>query len=125
MTRRLRVDVTGYFYHILNRANAKQILFKTAKDYILLEDILTEAVTKFQVRLLAYCIMPNHFHFVLYCDKDEEVQKFMQWLTVTHTQRLHTKNNTVGYGHIYQGRYKSFIVETDSYLNTLIRYLGV
>jgi len=115
--------VAGYFYHVLNRANAKQKIFKSPKDYQFFECILEKAVKKFEVQLIAYCVMPNHFHFVLYCDKDGEVQKFMQWLTVTHTQRLHSRDNTIGYGHIYQGRYKSFVVETDTYLNTLIRYV--
>lgn len=123
MARRPRVDVEGYFYHVLNRANAKQIIFKSQKDYQFFESTLTEAIEKFQVRLIAYCIMPNHFHLVLYCDKDGEIQKCMQWLTVTHTQRLHVRNSTIGHGHIYQGRYKSFVVETDVYLNILLKYV--
>jgi putative transposase len=67
--------------------------------------------------------MPNHFHFVLYPQTDGEVKVFMHWLTLTHTQRWHSKNRTIGYGHVYQGRYKSFIVEKDSYLWMLIAYV--
>ena len=67
--------------------------------------------------------MPNHFHLVLYPEIDGEIKKFMHWLTLTHTQRYHAKNKTIGYGHLYQGRYKSFIVEEDPHLWTLLAYV--
>ena len=63
------------------------------------------------MRIFAYCLMPNHFYLVLSLGKDGELQKFMQWVTLTHTQRWHVKNNTVGTGHLYQGRYKSFLID--------------
>lgn len=75
------------------------------------------------MRILAYCLMPNHFHLVLFPYRDGDLQKFMQWVTLTHTQRWHTKNNTVGTGHLYQGRYKSFGIEEDDHLLTVIRYV--
>jgi len=56
--------------------------------------------------ILAYCIRPNHFHLVLHPEKDGDLQKFVQWLTLTHTQRWHAQNKTIGSGHLYQGQYK-------------------
>lgn len=123
MGRAPRIDIANHYYHILNRANGRLKIFHKDKDYILFENILFNAVEKFQIRLVAYCIMPNHFHLVVYPKKDGEIQKFMQWITLTHTQRLHSINKTIGYGHIYQGRYKSFVVSSDEYLNTLLVYV--
>lgn len=67
--------------------------------------------------------MPNHFHLALYPKTDGELQKFMGWLTKTHTQRWHVSHKTTGHGPLYQGRYKSFIVDTDEYYLTLMKYI--
>lgn len=75
------------------------------------------------MRLIAYVLMPNHWHLLLYPRRDGDVSAFMQWLTLTHTQQQHAKNKTIGYGHLYQGRYKSFLVEKDSYFLTLMKYI--
>ena len=123
MGRPERTDAGGYVYHILNRANARATIFNSDKSYQDFEEILFEAVEKFGMRLIAYVIMPNHFHFVLYPETEGEIKKFMHWLTLTHTQRWHVKTGTTGYGHVYQGRYKSFLVEADSYLWTLLAYV--
>lgn len=67
--------------------------------------------------------MPNHWHLVLYPKNDGDLQKFMGWLSMTHTQRWHSQYKTIGKGHLYQGRYKSFIIQTDKYLLQLLRYV--
>jgi len=123
MPRINRVDVGGEVYHVLNRANARVQIFDNDKDYKQFEDILEEAVERFNMNLLAYCIMPNHWHLVLYPKTDGEMQSFMSWLTNTHTRRWHVSKDTVGQGHLYQGRYKSFICEKDQYLLILLRYV--
>lgn len=123
MPRLPRVDVGGEVYHVINRANARLPIFFKEDDYKLFESILEEAQFKFGVGILAYCLMPNHFHLVLHPYKDGDLQKFMQWLTLTHTQRWHTINRTVGTGHLYQGRYKSFLIQGDKHLLTVIRYV--
>jgi len=123
MGRAPRVDFKDYFYHIINRANARQKIFDSKEDYQLFEKILEDAVEKYDMRIVSYCIMPNHFHLVLYPKHNGDIQLFMQWITLTHTQRIHAKNKTAGYGHIYQGRYKSFLVNSDNYLNILLRYV--
>lgn len=123
MARLPRVDVGNNLYHVINRANARLQVFFKEQDYELFRDVLTEAVNRFDMRLLAYCLMPNHFHLVLYSRNDRDVQKFMQWLTLTHTQRWHIQNRTIGTGHLYQGRYKSFLIEKDNHLLSVIRYV--
>lgn len=123
MGRAIRTDIGGYLYHVLNRANARTTIFHSDKDYFDFEKTLFTAVEKYNMRLVAYCLMPNHFHLVLYPERDGQVRAFMQWLTLTHTQRWHAKTKTIGYGHLYQGRYKSFIVENDPHLWTLLAYV--
>ena len=75
------------------------------------------------MRIYSYQIMLNHWHFCLSPKNDGDLSKFMQWLTLTHTQRLRAHNHSTGYGHIYQGRYKSFIVQKDNYFLQLCRYI--
>jgi putative transposase len=123
MPRLPRVDVGNEIYHVINRANARLPIFFEEEDFKLFESILEEAKQKYEMRILAYCLMPNHFHLVLQPYNDGDLQKFMQWVTLTHTQRWHTKNKTIGTGHLYQGRYKSFMIEGDSHLLTVIRYV--
>ena len=123
MPRINRVDVGGEVYHVLNRANARVQIFDNNDDYQQFEEILEEAVEKYEMRLLAYCIMSNHWHLVLYPKQDGNLQKFMSWLSNTHTRRWHVAKDTVGQGHLYQGRYKSFIIEQDQHLLTVLRYV--
>lgn len=123
MPRSQRTDVCNHVYHILNRANARVRIFDNYKDYKLFEKILGEAKEKFNMRILAYCIMPNHWHLILYPKKDGDVSKFMGWLTNTHTRRWHTIKGTVGQGHLYQGRYKSFICQDNAHFLILACYV--
>ena len=123
MPRITRIDIGGEIYHILNRANARVQIFDNDQDYQIFESILAQAVEKFDMRLLAYCIMPNHWHLVLCPKRDGELARFMGWLSNTHTRRWHASKSTIGEGHLYQGRYKSFICQKDDYFLTLVRYV--
>ena len=123
MPRVNRVDVSDIVYHAINRANARMQIFITEKDYLLFEKVLEEARERFNMRVLSYCIMPNHWHLVLYPKQDGDLQKFIGWLSMTHTQRWHSQHKTTGSGHLYQGRYKSFPVQTNDYLLQLFRYV--
>ena len=67
--------------------------------------------------------MPNHWHVVLWPGKDGEVTAFLRSLTLTRSQRLHAHRHTTGYGHIYQGRFKSFPIEQDQSLLNVLRYV--
>ena len=123
MGRPHRAAEGGYVYHVLNRANARMRIFDDDDDYEAFEAVLAEAVERSQTRLLAYCLMPNHWHLVVWPRKDGELSKFVGWLTLTHTQRWHAHRRSTGCGHVYQGRFKSFPVQEDGHFYTVARYV--
>ena len=118
-----RVDVGDLIYHAWNRGNAGGEFFVTDKDYRAFEHILIEAKMLTRMRILAFCIMPNHWHLVLRPREDGDLARFFQWLTLTHTQRWHVVRGSTGMGHIYQGRYKSNVCEYDEHFLRLVRYV--
>ena len=118
-----RVDVGGIVYHALNRANFRSRLFKGEAHYRDFLALVEESLERAPMRILAYCLMPNHWHWVLYPRADGDLSRFLQLITLTHTQRYHAKTRTVGYGHVYQGRYKSLPVQSDRHFLTLVRYV--
>lgn len=123
MPRPPRTDVADVIYHVINRANARIQIFDTSYDYELFEDVLHEAKQKIDMRIHAYCVMPNHWHLILQPKVDGDLSSFVKWLTLTHTKRWHSAHDTVGTGHLYQGRYKSFPVQSDAYFLTVCRYV--
>jgi putative transposase len=123
MARAPRIIKAGIAYHLLNRANGKLRIFRKDKDFQAFEDILAEAIDRFNVRITAYCIMGNHWHMLAWPEYDDQLSDFMKWLTVTHTQRWHGAHGTTGMGHVYQGRYKSFPVCDDGHYLTVLRYI--
>uniref|UniRef100_UPI00196B28C2 transposase n=1 Tax=Aquisphaera insulae TaxID=2712864 RepID=UPI00196B28C2 len=82
-----------------------------------------QALARYQMRLLAYCLMPNHFHLLVWPREAGDLSDFMRWLTMTHTQRWHAYHRTVGTGHLYQGRYKSFPVQSVEHFLTVCHYV--
>lgn len=123
MPRRARLAPGGIVYHALNRGNGRNELFHKPEDYSAFERIMIEAMDRCSIRLLAYCLMPNHWHMVLWPKEEGEMTKFLRWLTLTHSQRLHAHRHTAGWGHIYQGRFKSFPIEQDEPLLMVLRYV--
>ncbi|MCK5582228.1 MAG: transposase, partial [Elusimicrobiales bacterium] len=123
MPRTERIDIGNHVYHVLNRANARARIFDCDKDYQLFENTLEEAAEKYDMRILAYCLMPNHWHLVLYPKKDGDMARFMGWIGGTHTIRWHAAKGNIGQGHLYQGRYKSFLIDADNYLLEVSRYI--
>jgi putative transposase len=75
------------------------------------------------MRVLAYVVMPNHWHLVLWPAADVQLSRFMQWLTLTHTRRWHIVRGTIGTGPLYQGRYKAIPIQSDEHLLTAMRYV--
>jgi putative transposase len=110
-------------YHALNRAVARLPLFSKEADYRAFERVLAEAHERFPVEIMAYCVMPNHWHFVLRPTQDGQLTDFLRWLAHTHTMRWHSHFQTRGTGHLYQGRFKAFPVEDDEHFYTVVRYV--
>lgn len=123
MPRTARVSPGGMVYHVLNRGVGKNQLFFNDQDYLAFERIIADTLKKRSMRILSYCLMPNHWHFVLWPENDGDLGRFMQRLTVTHVTRWQKHYNMVGYGHVYQSRFKSFPVESDEYFYQVNRYV--
>lgn len=118
-----RVAIGGILYHVINRSNGRVQIFNSDKEYKHFESLLLEGVELVGMRILSYCIMPNHWHLVLYPIHDRDLSEFMRWVTTTHVRQRRTATKSVGEGHLYQGTYKSFPIELDQHLNTVIRYV--
>ena len=123
MPRVARVAVGGMVYHVINRSNGKVPIFTSPADFALFEEILEEGVALMDMRLLAYCVMPNHWHLILYPKRDGELGEYMHCVTTTHVRQRRAQTETIGHGHLYQGTYKSFPVETERYLQQLMVYV--
>jgi putative transposase len=123
MGRAQRVSAGDVIYHVLNRASGRRQIFDTPGDYQAFEQILGEAHERVAMRTLAYCLMPNHWHLVLWPRRAGELSRFVAWLTLTHTQRWHAWRGTTGTGPLYQGRFKSFPVQEDGHFLVVCRYV--
>ncbi|MEI8018190.1 MAG: transposase [Schlesneria sp.] len=123
MPRTARQAPGGMIFHVLNRGNARDRIFDDDADYAAFEKVLAETQAEVFVRILSYCLMPNHWHLVLWPLKDGDLGRFMQRLTTTHVRRWHLHHHSVGTGHLYQATYKSFPIEEDDHLYTVLRYV--
>jgi putative transposase len=123
MPYRRRAGMAGVVFHVLNRGVRRLRLFDRPGDYGAFLQVFREAQDRIPIRCLAYCLMPNHFHLVLWPRADEELSAFMAWLTATHSKRWHAWRRTAGTGHVYQGRFKAFPVSCDTHFLRLCRYV--
>lgn len=123
MPRPPRADVAGEIYHVLNRGNGKMLIFHKDADYRAFERVVSEGLKKHPVDLLSYQWMPNHWHFVLSPREDGAMSKLMYWVTMTHTARHHAHYGCAGAGHLYQGRFKSFPIQSDEHFHVVCRYV--
>jgi putative transposase len=123
MPRRPRLAAGDLAYHVLNRRVGRLPLFEKPADYAAFEEILAEAHAQTRIRITAYCLMPTHWHLLLWPRRDGELSEVLRWITVTHTQRWHAYHHTTGTGPVYQGRFKSFPVQTDKHFFTVARYV--
>jgi putative transposase len=113
--------VAGHCFHVLNRGNRKERIFHGPGDYDAFITLARASKVRTTVRVLAWCLMPNHFHMVLWPAADSDVSRFMHWLMTTHAARYHRHHGTGG--RLWQGRFKAFPVKTDDHLLTVLRYV--
>src|SRR5581483_11605 len=123
MARRTRCADAGYVYHVLNRALGRATLFAKAGDYAAFEKILLQGWERLGMRVLSYTLMPNHWHLVVWPERDGALSAYLQWLTVTHVRRWHAQHHSAGSGPIYQGRFKSFPIQEGEHFLTVCRYV--
>ena len=107
----------------MNRSVGRRTIFDDGGDFAAFVRVLEKGVEDHGIRLLGWCVMSNHWHLVLWPDADGQLSRFMAWLTTTHARRWHEHRHSTGHGHLYQGRFKSFPVETDAHLLTVLRYV--
>ncbi len=120
MTRPLRIEYEGAFYHVLSRGNERKEIFRDDKDRSLFKEILREMSARFSVDIFAYVLMGNHYHLLLRTNR-ANISKSIQWLGVTYTRRFNISHRRSG--HLFQGRFKSFLIENDNYLLILSCYI--
>ena len=123
MPRTPRLTSANYVYHVLNRGAKKERLFETASDYVAFEEILVEATQRVPMRILAYCLMPNHWHLLLWPVRDGDLSRFVKWLATTHACRWARAHECVGNGAVYQSRFKSIPIERGPHLLWTWRYV--
>jgi putative transposase len=121
MPRTRRFIHAGCCYHVINRGNRKARIFHHADDYAQFLAALHLAQQRIEVPILAACLMPNHFHFVVRPSADEDFSAWTRWLFTTHVRWYHAKYQTQG--HLWQGRYKAFLIQEDHHLLTVMRYV--
>ena len=123
MPRRLRHGLQGTAFHVMNRAVRRTILFESDQDYEAFLAVARESLTEFKIRVIAWEVMPNHWHFVVICDRIEEVSNWLHWLTGTHAIRWNLAHGTRGTGAVYHSRFKAVPIERETSLARVCRYV--
>ncbi len=121
MPRIARATAGGLCYHVLNRGNGRARVFHKDEDYQAFIDLIAAASLRLPMRVLGYCLMPNHFHLMVRPFSNGELSTWMQWLMTSHVRRYHAHYHSSG--HVWQGRFKSFIVQKNEHFLTAMRYI--
>ena len=123
MPRRLRRSLHGAAFHVMNRAVRKNLLFEKDRDYDAFISVTLESLRKTPIGILSFQLMPNHWHFVIRCDRIEEISAWMQWLSGTHANRWNGAHGTRGSGAVYQSRFKAIPIQHGTSLIRVCRYV--
>jgi putative transposase len=121
MPRPPRISLGGLVYHIINRGNNRQTVFKDEGDFIVYLKTIKKFQGKYLFKLYAYCLMNNHVHLIIEPSKTNTLSKIIQSITLSHIRLYHSKYKSSG--HLWQGRFKSSIIQTDEYLLECIKYI--
>src|SRR3990172_2619948 len=120
MARPLRIEYNGAVYHVTSRGNERKNIFKDDEDRLLFLDTLKKVSEKYNWLCHAYCLMNNHYHLVIETP-DGNLSRGMWQLNGVYTQRYNARHYSVG--HIFQGRYKAILIQKDSHLLEVSRYV--
>jgi putative transposase len=120
MSRPLRIEYPGAWYHVMNRGRRFESIFSDDRDYLLFIDLLIEISEMWNARIAAFCLMPNHYHLLVQTP-DGNISRCMRHLNSVYTQRYNRSHKYDG--SLFRGRYKSILVSDDGYLLQLVRYI--
>ena len=120
MARQLRIQYKSAFYHVMNRGNGRQLIFRSEKHYQMFLDLLAEAVDLWEIRIHAFSLLPNHYHLLIETPL-ANLSRAMRHINGVYTQRWNRSCRSDG--HLFRGRYKAILVEDDAYLVELARYI--
>lgn len=120
MSRPLRIQYRGAWYHVMNRGRRREEICLENNDYLAFIDLLQESAQMFNVGIAAYCLMPNHYHLLI-LTPDANLSRFMRHLDGVYTQRFNKSHKHDG--QLFRGRYKSILIDEDRYLLELVRYI--
>jgi len=123
MPRKPRYTPKDLCYHVINRSAGRFPMFKFDRDFLAFYRIIAECHARTPLPILAFCIMNNHWHFVVKPTTNTQITDFFRWLANTHAMRFRVARNTVGHGHLYQGRFKTFPIQSAGALLKTIRYV--
>jgi len=120
MARPLRIEFAGALYHITSRGNARENIYQDNSDRDSFLELLYKTNMRHDWICHAYCLMSNHYHLLIETRKPT-LSKGMKYLNGSYTQRYNRRHQRIG--HVFQGRYKSILIEKESYLRELSRYI--
>ncbi len=120
MARAWRIEYDGALYHVLSRGNERQDIFRGDEDRTLFLETVGEMSERYEMDIFAYVLMGNHYHLLLKTNRSN-LSKGMQWLGLAYTRRFNNRHSRSG--HLFQGRFKSIIVENDAYVVRLSCYI--
>ena len=121
MARPLRIDYPETYYHVLSRGNEQRPIFKADRDCAYFLELLEKTAAKFHIEIHAYVLMKNHYHLLVKTTQDGNLSRAIQWLGVTYAGWFNRRYRRSG--HLFQGRFKSFLVEDESYFTALCYYI--
>ena len=120
MSRSWRIEFDGALYHVLSRGNDQQNIFADDQDRQMFLDLIGEMAARFEIDVYAYVLMGNHYHLLLKTHRGN-LSKSMQWFGATYTRKYNIRHKRSG--HLFQGRFKSFLIENSKYLMRLSCYI--
>jgi putative transposase len=121
MARNPRIIADDSFHHVIQRGNNKRTVFEQGRDYIKFKQLIRRYISQYRCGVVHYCLLSNHLHLLLHVEKGPDMPKFLQGLNLAYT--LYYKKRYNFTGSLWQGRYTSFLIESDNYLMECARYI--
>ena len=123
MARPRRLAPDNCVQHVLNRGNERARIFHEPADYAGFLNILADGLERVPLRILAFCLMPNHWHLMVWPTTSEQLSAYLHWTMSVHVRRYRRCHASVGNGHVYQDRYRAFLIQDERHFLAAMRYV--